>query len=280
MTFKEKQIKLNDLVVNYVESGSGTPIIFLHNGGGFWHSWEHQIRYFTKDYHVFALDWPGFGKSEGKSNDLNLKLMTNTLELFINKKRLNDIILIGNCIGGSAALDYSIKHIEKIKKLVILNICPGDLIYPNKISRKIIFNIGQKKYLKFLFGWIFLFIATKTYLKKKFPRILFGNIYLQNDPLVLRYQSKLKERKQSDSRLNLFFSAKSYNLKPIIKNKKIPQHLLIWGSQNRVIPLEKLGLNHYNMLKSNSFEIIENAGHLCMYEKPAKVTKLIESYIN
>ena len=35
MTIKEKQIKLNDLTINYVESGSGIPIIFYIMGVDF-----------------------------------------------------------------------------------------------------------------------------------------------------------------------------------------------------------------------------------------------------
>jgi pimeloyl-ACP methyl ester carboxylesterase len=64
-----------------------------------------------------------------------------------------------------------------------------------------------------------------------------------------------------------------------MKNQIAQRHLLIWGSDNKITSLKKHGDYHYNYLKSDEFVTIQNAGHLCMYEKPTEVNQLIESYL-
>ena len=55
-------IKTSDGVsLYYEETGSGTPLIFLHEFGGHYLSWEPQVRYFSRRYRVItyaARGWP------------------------------------------------------------------------------------------------------------------------------------------------------------------------------------------------------------------------------
>lgn len=67
-------------------------------GGGFWQSWEFQLRYFSKNYHVIGIDWPGFGESDLPEGLISLDLLTETLSEFIRLKALKNVILVGNCI--------------------------------------------------------------------------------------------------------------------------------------------------------------------------------------
>ncbi len=55
-------IKTSDGVsLYYEETGSGTPLIFLHEFGGHYMSWEPQVRYFSRRYRCItyaARGWP------------------------------------------------------------------------------------------------------------------------------------------------------------------------------------------------------------------------------
>ena len=55
-------IKTSDGVsLYYEETGSGAPLIFLHEFGGHYLSWEPQVRYFSRRYRVItyaARGWP------------------------------------------------------------------------------------------------------------------------------------------------------------------------------------------------------------------------------
>ena len=276
---KESKMTVCNLSINYVEKGTGPPMIFLHNGGGFWNSWQHQLTYFSDKYTVFGLDWPGFGKSDSPEGLISLDLLTAILTEFIAQKKLENLTLVGNCIGGSVALNYAKIHPDKVKNLIIFNICPGSLIYPIRILRKLIPALNNKPVLKSIVRFLFIFAFTKTPIKMKFPKILFGRNFNPDNELSHLYIEKFKLASQTSSRVKLVFSVHTYNIDEYMKNQIVQRHLLIWGGDNKIASLKKHGDYHYNYLKSNEFVTIQNAGHLCMYEKPSEVNQLIESYL-
>jgi len=276
---RKKIVNINGIDVNYVEGGEGQPMLFLHNGGGFWQSWEHQLKHFAEDYHVFGIDWPGFGESELPKGLISLELLTETLSSFITTLNLENVILIGNCIGGSAALKFNMEHPEKVKKLLIFNICPGDLIFRLPPIRRFIRYLSRRNISKRIFASILIFGFTKTPVKWRFPRILFGKKVDRQSNLFLRYVDKFKQGRQTTSRVNMVFSVHTFNLLEYLGTIKAPEHLLVWGEFNHVTTLQRHGYYHRDLLKSCQFKIIKNAGHLCMYESPDEVINLIESYI-
>ena len=276
----ERQIKILDLEINYVESGSGQPMLFLHNGGGFWYSWEYQIKYFSKSYRVFGIDWPGFGKSTLPQGMISLELLTHVLDQFIEKLALKNPILIGNCIGASAALNYVIQKNPSIKKLILFNPCPGSLIFPLKPLRNLISSVHIKPKRKKILERFFTFLFTKTPVKTQFPKVLFGKKIDRHSSLYQRYLEKLKEPNHTKSRVNMFFSVHTFNMDLITKDFEIPEHLLVWSRHNKVTLLKRHGNVHRRLLQTENFEIVENAGHLCMYEQPEKVNEIIESYLS
>ena len=279
MTAREEQIRLNGLLINYAVEGSGPPLIFLHNGGGFWQSWIHQIQHFKKTHTVYALDWPGFGESESPEGLLSLELLTDTLDAFISAKNLEKVSIVGNCIGGSTALNYSQQNPERVDKLIIMNICPGDLIFPNRFFRKNIPALNKRSKMKRIAKAILAFTFTKTPVKRRFPPILFGNKPDRNSALFKKYVEKFKEDRQTESRVNLLFSVHTYGLKGLLAGAEPRKHILIWGKENSVTSWEDHGLYHCGILQPEETILIDNAGHLCMYEKPDLVNHTIEKYL-
>ncbi|MFN8256234.1 MAG: alpha/beta hydrolase [Bacteroidales bacterium] len=279
MAGEEKKIILNHISINYSELGNGNPLIFLHNGGGFWQSWYYQIKYFSQKYKVYAIDWPGFGGSGLPNGLLSLDLLVEILSSFMLNLNIPKACFIGNCIGASATLKFAILFPDKVDKLILLNICPGDKVIPGWIFRKLIRKLNQTGVLKSLFENILKFIFLKTWVKNKFPGILFGESYYPDDALALEYIEKFKQPDQTESRVNLLFSVFTYNLDTILKGHVPPEHMMIWGRENKVVPLISFGWNSARILKSKQFEIVENAGHLCAYESPGIVNSLIENYL-
>ena len=50
--------------LHYEECGSGTPIIFVHEFGGDWRSWEPQLRYFSRRYRCITFSARGYAPSD------------------------------------------------------------------------------------------------------------------------------------------------------------------------------------------------------------------------
>ncbi len=275
---KEERILLGKFKVNVAEAGDGFPIIFLHNGGGFWQSWQSQLTYFSTKYKVYGIDWPGCGESDYPDELLTLSVINKVLIDFIDIKGLNSFHLVGNCIGASLALQFAIDHPQMVKKLVVMNVCPGDLMLPPLVNKKKIAQLDPNSKRKARLNFIVKFVTPNIIVRRVFPKILFGKSIESTDPLFRKYRIKQGEKNQKKSRVDLFFSAHSYNLNPIIEGKTIPDHLLLWGEENRVAPLNTYGHATYNLLKSEEFHVISNAGHLCAYEKPNEINAILDAY--
>ncbi|MEN8250992.1 MAG: alpha/beta hydrolase [Bacteroidota bacterium] len=275
----EQHIVCNGLDINYIDIGSGDVLVFLHNGGGFWQSWVKQLTYFSASHRVIALDWPGFGKSDEPDSLLSVELFYEVLKDFINKLQLSAVTLIGNCIGGSAALLYAQKHPIVISNLIIFNICPGKLIFPNKFFRVLIPKLNQYPRLKKTGASLLKFSFTKTWLKNRFPGILFAKGFSAEDPLFHKYLEVIKKPKQTRSRINLLFSVHTYTLTDYYDANAKSDCLLVWGDDNQVTDLATHGNYHKARITHDDFVVIPNSGHLCMYEQPEKVNQVIESYL-
>ena len=59
-----KSLICNDIKITFRESGiaSGSVMISLHNGGTDHSIWDPINEYFSTQYRIYAIDWPGFGQ--------------------------------------------------------------------------------------------------------------------------------------------------------------------------------------------------------------------------
>ncbi|HZJ18600.1 MAG TPA: alpha/beta fold hydrolase, partial [Patescibacteria group bacterium] len=62
----EKTMKVERLIISYTKSfiEERKKIVFLHGWGQSKDTWDKQIKKLKKNYSVYSLDLPGFGKSD------------------------------------------------------------------------------------------------------------------------------------------------------------------------------------------------------------------------
>lgn len=276
----DHQFVSNGNKVHYIKVGEGSPMLFLHNGAGMWQCWQHQVAYFSKSHTVYALDWPGCGGSEYPEGALSMPVLDRTLDDFVAHEKLEKFILVGNCIGASAALSFSLKSGHKLEKLILLNICPGDLLFPKFMPKQFVIDLENRPKVKALIAKIMPWVYNRWVIRSMFPKRLFGKNMNRNDDFYKLYQYRLFMKVQEQSRNDMFYKAYTYNLAPILQHKKAPKHMLLWGEENEVADLKNMGALHYEMLQSDEFHVIKSAGHLCMYEKPDEINAIITRYLN
>ena len=108
-----------DIKLNYIEQGQGQPLILLHGNGESCDYFEHQIAYFSKQYHVIALDTRGHGQSPRGENPFTIKQFAEDLHDFMDEKGIEKAILLGFSDGGNIALTFALKYPERIGKLIL-----------------------------------------------------------------------------------------------------------------------------------------------------------------
>ena len=111
------QIKVKNVLVNYIQYGEGKDILLLHGWGQNIEMMKMLGDNFSDRFRITILDFPGFGLSEEPGEAWNIKDYANMLEEFINELGIKKPIIMGHSFGGRVAIRYSAEHV--VEKIVL-----------------------------------------------------------------------------------------------------------------------------------------------------------------
>lgn len=126
-----------DIQLNYIEKGSGAPLILLHGNGGNYGYFEHQIEYFAKKYRVIAIDTRGHGESPRGDKPFTIRQFAVDLKNFMDEKGIASANILGFSDGGNIALVFALKYPKCVRKL-ILNAAN---LYPSGVKARVMIPI-------------------------------------------------------------------------------------------------------------------------------------------
>jgi len=117
-------VDVDGLPVNVYEGGDPAhPAVLLLHGGGTDNahlSWADTFPALVADYHVIAPDYPGYGHTPPDGKPSTTKHLLNFLSDFTAALRLDDLRLVGISMGGALTLGYTLRHPEKVSRLVLV----------------------------------------------------------------------------------------------------------------------------------------------------------------
>lgn len=88
----------------YRDSGSGTPVVFLHGIGSGSGSWVRQFEGLTEDYRCIAWDAPGYGKSTKWAVDVpSVSEYVSVLRTWLASIGVHDYHLVAHSLGALTA---------------------------------------------------------------------------------------------------------------------------------------------------------------------------------
>lgn len=123
-------IEVDDGRLFFQKFGAGKPIIVLHGGPGLDQSYLlPQMLELAKDHELIFYDQRGSGKSLETSLDsqhINIDKFSQDLEQLSRTLGLEQFILIGHSWGGLLAMDYTIKHPNRVSHLILISSAPAD----------------------------------------------------------------------------------------------------------------------------------------------------------
>lgn len=108
-----------DIQLHFIEQGQGQPMILLHGNGESCDYFEHQIAYFSKQYHVIALDTRGHGQSPRGEKPFTIKQFAEDLHDFMDEKSIEKAHILGFSDGGNIALTFALKYPDRVEKMIV-----------------------------------------------------------------------------------------------------------------------------------------------------------------
>ncbi|MCL2069636.1 MAG: alpha/beta hydrolase [Treponema sp.] len=116
-------IKCPEGNLRVITAGETGKAVLLLSGAGLDNallSWKHLIPALSKQYRVFAIDWPKQGKSVPWTGVADQECLMKCIDIVIDHYKLETITLIGLSQGGAITLAYTLLHPEKVEKFVAL----------------------------------------------------------------------------------------------------------------------------------------------------------------
>jgi len=108
-----------DIKINYIEKGSGAPLVLLHGNGESSRYFRHQIDYFSSKYRVIAPDTRGHGKTPRGDKPFTLVQFADDLKAFLDELNIQNAILLGFSDGGNIALLFALKYPAYVDRLIL-----------------------------------------------------------------------------------------------------------------------------------------------------------------
>jgi proline iminopeptidase len=112
----------------YRDIGQGPPIMVLHGGPGFDHSYLlPDLDRLADTYRLIYYDQRGRGKSaEGvQPSEVDIQSEMDDLEALRAYSHLESVALLGHSWGGLLAMEYALRHPERVSHLILLNTAPA-----------------------------------------------------------------------------------------------------------------------------------------------------------
>jgi pimeloyl-ACP methyl ester carboxylesterase len=244
---------IEDNGFKYVEAGKGETLVLLHGLMGELSNWEPVIDYFKDHYHIVVPILPIY---ELPILTLGVKSLSKYVHRFLKFKKLGQVVLIGNSLGGHVGLVFTSAHQEYVKALVLTG---SSGLYENA------------------FGGSFPRRESYDYIKEK-VEFTFYDPATATKELVDEVFKTVNERSKVIRILALAKSAIRHNMSKELSRITIPVSL-IWGKQDKVTPPEVADEFH-QLLPNSELNWVDQCGHAPMMERPEIFNSYLEKFLN
>ncbi len=243
-------------------------IVLIHGFLSSTFSFRRLIPLLAKDYRVIALDLPPFGKSE-KSNKFfyTYDNFANIVIELLDTLNIKDIILVGHSMGGQISLHVVKKRPDLIRKVVLL--CSSSYLDRSKLF--LIFST----YIPF-FSLCLKKIMTKQGVKRNLLNVVYDHSMIDEE-MMLGYEQPFYDNQIFHALARMIRHREEDLSSEVLQSLDI-KSLLIWGREDKVVPLQ-IGERLHQDLKHSKLITFDKTGHLLPEEKPNHVHENILQFI-
>lgn len=135
--------------VSYTDEGSGPPILLLHAALHDRSDFDTVHADLGKGRRVLTLDWPGHGDSPPPQTPLGAVQFGDLLVEFAEQLDLDNLVAVGNSVGGYAACRLALERGERVAGVVLVN--TGGFTPHSPLTRLLCAAMGRPAVVKAVF---------------------------------------------------------------------------------------------------------------------------------
>jgi 2-hydroxy-6-oxonona-2,4-dienedioate hydrolase len=238
---------------DFIDEGKGHPLVLLHGLMGGLSNFDDTINHFsTNGYRVLVPQLPLYSLPIISTN---VKNISKYIKGFLEHKKLSNVTLIGNSLGGHVGLVFTKRNPEMVHSIVLT---------------------GSSGLYESSMGDSFPRRGDYDYIKKKTQEV-FYDPNVASKELVDEVFEIVNNREKVIRTVAISKSAIRHNMAEELKNFNLPV-CLIWGANDIVTPPEVANKFH-DLLPNSELHWIEACGHAAMMEQPAAFNAILEGWL-
>ena len=263
--------------LHLAETGSGPVLLMLHGGGpgaSGVSNYQQNLAALGQRFRVVLPDQPGFGASFRPSQEQLdeasiTEITVDALVAAIAELEVERFHLLGNSLGGAAAIALAQRHPDLVDRLVLM--APGGGWLPFGPTP----TEGQKEMFRYFNG------EGPTLRKMQtFIGVMTAEPKRWKDTAQARYEASLEtSHVEFYHRLNAHFASR-HGMDPLWRDLhriKAPT-LLLWGRDDRTITLEGAQLM-LKYIRDVQLHVFGNCGHWVQLERQADFERLVTDFL-
>lgn len=277
MLIEQQNIDVDGLPAHYLTAGEGPPLVLLHALGESALDWRWVLPALARTHRVYALDLPGFGYSAKPSTEYSPAFFASFVGAYLNALGLERTALVGNSLGGLAALRLALSEPARVSAL--------GLVASAGLGREVTYALR----LPTLPGYGEVAVAWG-----KTPLGAAGRAWSRVPLLFARSERAPTEWITEQTRIAQlpgFMEATMATLRAQVDlggqrevlvdqlpHLQMPT-LVIWGERDRVFPYFQ-GQRAVSCLRQGFLELIPDCGHLVHIERPERCAAVLGEFLD
>ena len=260
--------------VHYQEFGEPThpTLLLIHGYTSSVTAWRTSAPMLAeKGFHVVAVDLLGFGYSEKPSwFEYSITSQARIVSRFMNRLGIGRATVVGNSYGGAVAATLALDYPERVEKLVladaVINDDPKNLPILKLASLP---GIGEA-----ITPWI---VGSKAFWKFRMRNTLApANHHLIDDTRVANVRRPLDS---ADAHRSLLATSRNWSAERISRDANLISQptLIVWGEDDKVIPIEN-GYKLHNDILHSRLVVLRDCGHIPQEEKSDAFVNIVSEF--
>lgn len=237
--------------VSYTDEGSGSPILLLHATLHDHTDFDTVRADLGNGRRVITLDWPGHGDSPPPPRPLGAAQFGDLVVEFADLLDLDNLVVVGNSVGGYAACRLALERAECISGVVLVN--TGGFTPYSATTRMLCTVMGRPAIVKAAFP-----LFVRAYMQPKTP---------SDKAVVKRVVDRARTAAGAKTAAALWksFTEPEHDLR-LRASMIIAPVLITWGAKDPSAPV-RWGKNVAEAIPRSTFESFPT-GHVVFSSEP------------
>lgn len=229
------------------------PVVLIHGAGGNYLYWPSEIRRMP-GVRVYALDLPGHGKSAGTGQQ-SISAYVGSIVQWLQAVGLHRAVFVGHSMGGAIALRLALEH-------------PGNLLALGLIATSISMRVNPT---------LINDTANKTHFERAVKNVISWSFSSQAPESLKNTAFKRLAKTRPSVLQGDFLACDGFNLHDRLGEISCPV-LVLCGIEDKMTPMGRVE-QLADAIPQARLEVISEAGHMVMLEKPRAVADILQRFL-